>query len=229
MRRRRPGTVEILLAFVLAALFYVSLYGELSYHDAARFAAQLSSGRFVYDLGHVLLEPAALLWHRYLGFGEPVMASQKHINTVATAAAIAIFYGLLLRLGTARWLAVFAAALVAGSCGIITLAPSAHFKLVTLPFATGALALLTGAETNGRARHPAVALAAGALLAVSAGFFAGMLTTPPFAGLALVAAARRGRGLAPGAAASGAAGHSVRAAVRLLRRGGCICSSTLGR
>ncbi len=91
--------LESLLVFVLAALFYVSLYGELPYHDAQRFAAQLSSDRFVYDLGHVLLEPAALLWHRWLGFGEPVVASQKHISTVATAAAIAIFYGLLIRLG----------------------------------------------------------------------------------------------------------------------------------
>ena len=185
------GAAEILLAFALATLFYVSLYGELPYHDAERFAAQLSSDRFVYDLGHVLLQPAALLWHRWLGFGEPVMASQKHINTVATAAAVAIFYGLLVRLGTARWLAVLAAALVAASCGIITLAPSAHFKLVALPFTTGALSLLTLAEAKGRARRPAVALAGGALLAVGAGFFAGVLTTPPFAGLALVVAARR--------------------------------------
>ncbi|MBV9747383.1 MAG: hypothetical protein JO157_01090 [Acetobacteraceae bacterium] len=180
-----------MLAFVLAGLFYVSLYGELPYHDAVRFAEQLSSDRFVYDIGHVLLQPAALLWHRWLGFGEPVMTSQKHISTVAAAAAIAIFYGLLVRLGTARWLAVLAAALVAASCGIITLAPSAHFKLVALPFVTAALAVLTLAEVEERAHRPAVALAGGALLAVGAGFFAGTLTTPPFAALALMAAARR--------------------------------------
>jgi hypothetical protein len=191
LRRSGAEALEFLLAFALAALFYVSLYGELPYHDAARFAAQLASDRFVYDLGHVLLQPAALLWHRWLGFGEPVMASQKHISTFATAAAVAIFYRLLVRLGTARWLAVLAAVLVAASCSIITLAPSAHFKLVALPFTTGALAVLTLAEAEGRARRPAVALAGGALLAVGAGFFAGVLATPPFAGLALLVAARR--------------------------------------
>ncbi len=91
----------------------------------------------------------------------------------------------------ARWIAVLATALVAASCGVITLAPSAHFKLVALPFTTGALALLTLAEADGRAHRPAVALAGGALLAVAAGFFAGVLATPPFAALALMAAARR--------------------------------------
>jgi len=188
-RLRRPA--EIVAVFALAALFYASLYGEMPYHDAVRFADQLASGRFVFDLGHVLLEPAALLWHRAFGFGEPVMASQKHISTVAAAAAIAILYGLLVRLGCRWWIAAFAAALAAASCDTITLAPSAHFKLVALPFVNGALAVLALAEARGQARRPAVALAGGVLLAVGAGFFAGVLATPPFAALALMLAARR--------------------------------------
>jgi hypothetical protein len=71
------------------------------------------------------------------------------------------------------------------------LAPSAHFKLVALPFTTGALALLTLAEARGWAGRAWVAAAGGALLAVASGFFAGVLATPPFAGAALLAASRR--------------------------------------
>ena len=192
-RAWRPwaGAAEMLLAAALVAVFYASLYGELPYHDVARFAAQLASGQFIYDLGHVLLEPAALLWHRWLESSEPVTASQKHINSFSTAAAVAILYGLLVRLRVPRWLAAFAAALFAGSCGILILAPSAHFKLVALPFTTASLALLALAEAEGWAGRAWVAAAGGALLAVASGFFAGVLTTPPFAAAALLVAARR--------------------------------------
>src|SRR4029077_11803342 len=90
---RKAGTwTQALAVFVAGLTFYVSLYGELPYHDVERFAGQVESGHFVWDIAHIFLQPATLLWHQYLGFGESAEMSQKHINSVAMAAALAVFY-----------------------------------------------------------------------------------------------------------------------------------------
>ncbi len=130
---------EPLLAFLLALAFYASLYARLPYHDVARFVAQIESNRFVWDIGHIFLQPATLLWHRWLGFGETAVMSQKHINSFATAAAIGIFYALLMRLRLPAWQRILAAALLAGSCSVITLAPTGHMKLLAFPFINAGL------------------------------------------------------------------------------------------
>ncbi|MDE2005634.1 MAG: hypothetical protein KGI51_03630 [Rhodospirillales bacterium] len=141
--RRAPmrSALEPAVAFLLALAFYRALYGQVLYHDTARFAAQIRGGRFVWDIGHIFLQPATLLWHRYLGFGEGAIASQKHINSVATALAIAIFAALLRRLGIPPWRRVLATALLAASASVITLAPTGHMKLVAFPFVTASLFL----------------------------------------------------------------------------------------
>ena len=99
---------EPLLAFLLALAFYASLYARLPYHDVARFVDQIESNRFVWDIGHIFMQPATLLWHRWLGFGEPPAMSQKHINSFATAAAIGVFYALLMRLRLPAWQRILA-------------------------------------------------------------------------------------------------------------------------
>ena len=58
-----PFVWQPALAALAAAGFYVSLYGQLPYHDVIRFIAQIDSGKFVWDMGHVWLQPTTLLWH----------------------------------------------------------------------------------------------------------------------------------------------------------------------
>ncbi len=193
--------VQTAIAFLAAAAFYVSLYGELPYHDVARFVAQIESDRFVWDIGHVLLQPVTLLWHRYLGFGESAEMSQKHINTVATAAGIAVFYLLLCRLRVRPAVRIAASVVVGASASLMILAPSGHMKLLAFPFLTGALMQATLWErTPVGVGPPDWRLAVcGCLLAVAAALLASCLAAAPFVGLAiLLATLRRGEGWTAG-------------------------------
>ena len=163
------------VVFLAAVAFYVSLYGELPYHDAARFIAQVESGRFVWDIGHIFLQPATLLWHEYLGFGEAAEASQKHINTFATALGLAVFYYTLLRLGISLPRRITATILVAVSFGLMTLTPSAHMKMLAFPLLNGALlfgVLWERAPSLGSRRGHVYLLAMALLLAFAASLLA---------------------------------------------------------
>ena len=174
---------EAFLAFAAAAVFYVSLYGELPYHDAARFAAQVESDRFVWDIAHVLLQPVTLLWHRWLGFGESAAQSQKHIHTFAVAVAVAIFYATMVRLRIGRWERVCAVVLLIGSASLIILTPSAHMKLVTYPFLNGAIyhaVLWERRRVAGTEDGRRDLIAAAVLLAIAAAFLVSCLAAAPF-------------------------------------------------
>jgi len=196
LRRLEPA-----LAFLAALAFYASLHGELPYHDVYRFIAQIEGGAFVWDMGHVWLQPVTLLWHWYLGFGESAEASQWHINAVFAAAGVAVFYWSLLKLERPAWQRIVAAALVAASCNILTLAPTGHMKLLALPFLTGSFYCAVAWERDharGRARNPTLVWS-GVLMALAASFHSSCLAAPPFVGLViLIASLRRGDGWARG-------------------------------
>jgi len=187
--------VEPAIAFLATALFYIALYGELPYHDVARFVGQVEGGTYVFDIAHVLLQPATLLWHTYLGAGEPAELSQKHINTFATAAGIAIFIAMLARLSVPAWQRVFASILVATSCSLIILAPSGHMKLVAFPFVNASLYVAMmwerrAAAGSGAPTHLWQLILAGVLLAIAAAFLVSCLAVAPFAAVAIVARSR---------------------------------------
>jgi hypothetical protein len=198
---RIPAAAEALFAAVLAALAYFALQGELPYHDAERFTAQVNSGVFVWDIAHILLQPAALLLHLWSGAGS--VDTLKALSSLATAAAVGLFHLLLLRLDVPRGRAVLGTLLLAGCCSVLTLAPSAHPKLVAFPFVTGALLCLCMAERRGM-RANGLLLPGGVLLALGAAFLASVLATVPFATLAVLLGARRG-----GASWGGALGRAA--------------------
>ncbi|HEY2618281.1 MAG TPA: hypothetical protein VGI78_13150 [Acetobacteraceae bacterium] len=54
---------------------------ELPYHDVAKLSQQINAGTYLWDMAHIFMQPATLLWHRLLGFGESAEESQKHINS----------------------------------------------------------------------------------------------------------------------------------------------------
>lgn len=191
--RKFQDFLEVAIVFFLSAAFYVSLYAELPYHDVARFADQVNSGHYVWDIAHIFLQPATLVWHQYLGFGESAVSSQKHINTCATALAIAIFYALLLWLRLPCWQRIAASLLLLASCSVITLAPTGHMKLLAFPFVNAALYALVVWEHGGIGNKGLILGAI--LLSVAASFLASALATAPFATFAVLAISlRAGRG-----------------------------------
>jgi hypothetical protein len=188
--------LECLLVFIVSAGLYRSLYGELPYHDASRFSGQINSGKYVWDIAHIFLQPATLLWHKYLDFGAPAELSQKEINTVATAAAIAIFYYLMMRIGLPLWQRLVAAAFVFASNSLITLAVTGNMKLVAFPFVTASFCVLVIWErerSSGNTGSNRDLVAAAVLLALAGAFLASCLATPPFAVAAIFLASIRAR------------------------------------
>lgn len=184
----RLRLAETIAAFILAAIFYRLLYSQMPYHDVARFENQVNSGQFVWDIAHIFMQPATLLWHRWLGFGESAIDSQRHINTFATAVAVAIFYALLQRLRLPPWQRIIATALVAGSASVVTLAPTGHMKLLAFPFVNAALYLGVVWE---RERAPRLWIGCAAMLGVAASFLVSALATGPFATIAVLIVSRR--------------------------------------
>ncbi len=190
----RRRLIEPALAFLAAASFYVSLYGELPYHDVFRFIAQIDSGKYFWDMGHVWLQPVTLLWHNYLGFGESAEQSQKHINTVFAASGVAVFYAALMKFEIPAWRRVAATALVAASCNIITLAPTGHMKLLAFPFLTAGFYYAASWERSVR-KSDLDLVRSGIFLALAACFHSSVLAAPPFVALVILASGlRQGQG-----------------------------------
>lgn len=193
LNRGLPGRAwaECALVFLAAAGFYFALHGELPYHEEDRFAIQIESDAFVWDIAHILLQPATLLWHRLLSFGGAAITSQKQIGAFATALGVAVFHATVLRLGVPRFQRICAALLLAGSASVIVLAPSAHMKLVTMPFLNGALYGAVLFELRRRAGVSAgnrALMGSAVLLAVAAAFLASCLAAAPFICLGLFVA-----------------------------------------
>jgi hypothetical protein len=179
---RLPKPAEALLAFVAAGCFYVSLYGELPYHDVAKLSQQINGGRYLWDIAHIFMQPATLLWHRLLGFGESAEQSQKHINTFATAVAIGIFHYTLCRLNVPVLRRLLSSLLLAASSSLIILAPSGHMKLLAFPFVNAALYQLIFWEQDSREQRASPRLVGSAIfLGLAGAFLASCLATIPFA------------------------------------------------
>lgn len=176
-------------AALVAALFYEALQGELPYHDAARFTEQVTAGQPVWDIGHVLLQPLALLLYKLTG--APAVVVLKQLSSLSAALAIGVFHATLLRLGISRWNCILGTALLACCCSVITLAPSAHPKLALFPFVNAALLCLIEATRPGARRPLLLGAACGVFVAIAAGFHASALTVLPFAALAVLVEARR--------------------------------------
>lgn len=187
--RRLHPVGEALLASALAAFSYFALQGELPYHDAQRFTDQVGSGVFIWDIAHILLQPTAMLLHIWSGASSNT--TLKALSSLSTAAAVGLFYYLLRRLNVPRGRAALGTLILGGCCSVLTLAPSAHPKLVAFPFVNGALLCLCLAEREGMRRWAPLILGGG-LLAIAGAFLASALATAPFAALAVLIASRRG-------------------------------------
>ena len=142
--RSRPAArprdwLELAAAFAIIWLFYRSLYSEVPTDDVALYAATLEADRFRWQVYHIFLQPAVLIWHRVFGDGGDVIRSMSQINTLAAATGLAVFYFLLCRLGYGLWLRIVVTGIAVVSFNVLALAPTPHIKMLALPFLALAL------------------------------------------------------------------------------------------
>ena len=196
---RWPAWGQALLAALLAAFFYTALHSELPIDDTDRFTPHIAAGVFEWDPSHLLMQPAVVLWHRYLGFGETARASQERFNAFCAALSLGIFYFLLLRLGVGPAWRVLLTALAACSYNLLNLATSGHIKLAVLPFLTLSLAhamLWERDETAGGSGRGGLLAASAVELGIACVFLISSALIAPFLALAVLGVSlRAGRGL----------------------------------
>lgn len=187
------------MAAVLSGLFYTGLRSELPIDDTLSYGPHIAAGVFEWDSSHLLMQPAVVLWHRYLGFGGTARASQEHFNAFCAAVSIGVFYLLLVRLGVSARRRVLLTVLAACSYNLFNLATSGHVKLAVLPFLTLSLfhaALWERHELAGGSGRPGLLAASAVELGVACAFLINSALVAPFLGAAVLAVSlRAGRGI----------------------------------
>jgi hypothetical protein len=193
--------VEALAAAVLSFLLYTGLGSELPIDDTLSYGPHIAAGVFEWDASHLLMQPAVVLWHRYLGFGGTARASQERFNAFCAAVALGIFYLLLVRLGVSAGRRVLLTALAACSYNLFNLATSGHIKLAVLPFLALSLfhaVLWERDELAGGAGRFGFLAASAVELGLACAFLINSTLVAPFLGAAvLVVSLRAGRGIGP--------------------------------
>lgn len=190
-----PGGLPAFAVALLAVLLYSGLRSELPIDDTLHFGPHITAGVYEWDAAHLFMQPAAVLWHRYLGFGAPARVSQERFNAFCSAASLGLLYLLLLRLGVEPFRRALLTLLPALSFNLLNLATSGHIKLAALPFLTLSLfqAVLWEREVRqGGGRQGDGRLAASAVaLGVSTSFLASSLVVTPFLAMAAMIVSRR--------------------------------------
>lgn len=203
---RRRDWLELAAAFAIIWVFFRLLYSEVPTDDVALYAAKLEADKFDWKVFHIFLQPAALIWHRLFGDGADVVSSMAQINTLCAAIGLAVFYFLLCRLGYGLWLRIVVAGIAVVSFNILALAPTAHIKMLALPFLAVALyhAVLWEHEAvgGGKVVNWYRLTMSAAALGMSTAFLVTGITVLPFIGLGILLISHRAgqgwhRGLAP--------------------------------
>lgn len=135
--RARPA--QVIGVGVVVALAYALLCSALKVDDVDRYWHELGANSFFWDLGHLWMQPLAVLLYRASGGVLGVNHTLEAINVLSVAWGCAVFFATLREAGHSVLKSVAAVAFVAVSFNMITLGPTAHIKLMVFP--TLALAL----------------------------------------------------------------------------------------
>jgi hypothetical protein len=135
----RAHQTDVALVFALVGAFLTYMLSAMPADDVAPYVERLQSDRFVWDIGHVWIQPIALLIWRVVGGFIDMMDFLEAINVFCSTLGFTIFFHTLRSLNVQRWRAVLSVALVAISFNMLSLAPTGHIKFMVLP----ALALAT--------------------------------------------------------------------------------------
>lgn len=129
--RARP--LHVAAVGVAVAIAYALLCSALKVDDVDRYWHELGANSFFWDLGHLWMQPLAMLLYRASGGVLGVNHTLEAINVISVAIGCAVFFATLREAGHAVLKSVAAVAFVAVSFNLITLGPTAHIKLMVFP------------------------------------------------------------------------------------------------
>jgi hypothetical protein len=131
--RSKPGFAAAALVAVGIAGLYALLCSSIKVDDVDRYWHELRANSFFWDLGHLWMQPLAMLLYRLSGGVLGVNHSLEAINVISVALGCAVFFSTLREAGHGLWKSVAAVVFVAISFNLITLGPTAHIKLMVFP------------------------------------------------------------------------------------------------
>ncbi|WP_457355977.1 hypothetical protein [Roseateles sp. P5_D6] len=130
-QRARP--LQLLGVGLAVALAYAWLCSALKVDDVDRYWHELGANSFFWDLGHLWMQPLAMLLYRATGGVLGVNHSLEAINVLSVAWGCAVFFATLREAGHPVLKSVAAVVFVAVSFNLLTLGPTAHIKLMVFP------------------------------------------------------------------------------------------------
>lgn len=130
-QRARPAS--LIGVGLVVALAYGLLCSAIKVDDVDRYWHELGANSFFWDLGHLWMQPLAMLLYRASGGVLGINHSLEAINIVSVALGCAVFFATLREAGHSAAKSTAAVVFVAASFNLITLGPTAHIKLMVFP------------------------------------------------------------------------------------------------
>ncbi|KPF45892.1 hypothetical protein D621_17710 [beta proteobacterium AAP51] len=125
--------LEATVACLAVGAAYTWLLSAIMVDDVLRYITELGDNRFDWDLGHLWMQPLALLVYRATAGALGIVGTLEAVNVASVALGCAVFYETLRRLGHGMARSALAMALVAVSFNLLSLGPTAHIKLMVFP------------------------------------------------------------------------------------------------
>jgi hypothetical protein len=131
--RNRATPAQVIGIALVVALSYAWLCSALKVDDVDRYWHELGANSFFWDLGHLWMQPLAMLLYRLSGGVLGVNHSLEAINVVSVGVGCSVFFATLREAGHSVAKSMAAVAFVAASFNLMTLGPTAHIKLMVFP------------------------------------------------------------------------------------------------
>ena len=175
---------EVATVVVVVGAAYTWLLSPIMVDDVQRYIDELGTNRFYWDIGHVWMQPLALVVYRLSGGTLGIIGTLEALSVASVAIGCGVFYDMLRRCGHDATKSVAATALVAVSFNLLSLGPTAHIKLMVLPALALALrhAVLWEKQIENGRTSSFHAIASGAWLGVAANLLVSVLPAGVFVG-----------------------------------------------
>jgi hypothetical protein len=129
----RAQTLHVAAVGLAVAIAYALLCSALKVDDVDRYWHELRADSFFWDLGHLWMQPLAMLIYRASGGVLGVNHTLEAINVLSVAWGCAVFFATLREAGHSVLKSAAGVLFVATSFNLITLGPTAHIKLMVFP------------------------------------------------------------------------------------------------
>ncbi|MFG6416585.1 hypothetical protein ACG02S_22055 [Roseateles sp. DC23W] len=129
----RAGWTQPAVVALAVAIAYALLCSALKVDDVDRYWHELSANSFFWDLGHLWMQPLAMLLYRGTGGVLGVNHTLEAINVLSVAWGCAVFFATLREASHTVLKSAAAVAFVAVSFNLLALGPTAHIKLMVFP------------------------------------------------------------------------------------------------